>query len=229
MKVRRKKRDLTTNLEDNFMQSEPAPRITPLLPSEWDERILDALRAFPQGLNFVLTRWKDGGVDARGMNVLGTLAHHPALAKAYLTFNAHVSSASTLPVRTRELAILRISWLRQSSYEFVQHLILGLRAGLTAQEMARAQRGPDAPGWDCADADLVRAVDELHLHACIQKATWERLAARMNTAQLMDLVFLIGCYDMLAMAIKSFATRLEPGVAPLDAEVSARMFSGAGE
>jgi 4-carboxymuconolactone decarboxylase len=211
------------------MQSEPAPRITPLLPSEWDEGILDALGAFPRGLDFVLSRWKGGGVDARGMHVLGTLAHHPTLAKAFLTFNAHVAGASTLAVRVRELVILRISWLRQAEYEFVQHVILGLRAGLTEEEVQRVQRGPDAPGWDPLDADLVRATDELHTHARIEQATWDRLAARFNTAQLMDLVFLIGCYDVLAMAMKSFATQLEPGVAPLDPAARARMFNSARE
>jgi len=206
------------------MPSEPASRITPLLPSEWDEGILDALGAFPRGLDFVLSRWKGGGVDARGMHVLGTLAHHPTLAKAFLTFNAHVAGASTLAVRVRELVILRISWLRQAEYEFVQHVILGLRAGLTEEEVERVQRGPDAPGWDPLDADLVRATDELHTQARIEQATWERLAARFDTAQLMDLVFLIGCYDVLSMAIKSFATQLEPGVASLDPAARARMF-----
>lgn len=209
------------------MQSDPAPRITPILPSAWDEVILDALGAFPQGLAFVLSRWKDGGVDARGMHVLGTMAHHPALAKAFLTFNAHVSSgASTVPVRVRELVILRISWLRQAEYEFVQHIILGLRAGLTEEELERIRQGPDAPGWDSVDADLVRAVDELHARAHIEQGTWDRLAARFNTVQLMDLVFLIGCYDVLAMAIKTFQARLEPGVAPLDPAIRARMFDG---
>jgi 4-carboxymuconolactone decarboxylase len=208
------------------MQNELAPRITPILPPEWDQVILDALGAFPQGLGFVLSRWKAGGVDARGMHVLGTMAHHPTLAKAFLTFNAHVAGASTLTARVRELVILRISWLRQAEYEFVQHIILGLRAGLTEEEVERIQRGPDAPGWDPVDADLVRAVDELHAHARIEQGTWDRLTARFNTAQLLDLVFLIGCYDVLAMAIKTFQSRLEPGVAPLDPAVRARMFSG---
>jgi 4-carboxymuconolactone decarboxylase len=206
------------------MQSEPPQRITPLLPSEWDQVILEALGAYPRGLEFVLSRWKDGGVDARGMHVLGTMAHHPTLAKAFLTFNAHVCGSSTLSVRLRELAILRISWLRQAEYEFVQHVILGLRAGLTKEEIERVQRGPDAPGWDSGDADLVRAVDELHAQARIEQATWDRLAGRFNTTQLMDLVFLVGCYDVLAMAIKTFQTHLEPGVAPLDPAVRARMF-----
>ena len=205
------------------MQSESTPRITPFLPSAWNEVILDALGAFPKGLDFVLSRWKAGGVDARGMHVLGTMAHHPPLAKAFLTFNAHVASASTLPVRVRELVILRISWLRQAEYEFVQHVILGLRAGLTHEEVERVQRGPDAPGWSPVDADLLRATDELNAQARIGQSTWDRLAEQFNTAQLMDLVFLIGCYEVLAMAIKTFQTQLEPGVAPLDPAARARM------
>ena len=206
------------------MQNEPEPRITPLLPPEWDEVALDALGAFPRSLDFVLSRWKDGGVDVRGMHVLGTMARHPPLAKAFMTFNAHVAGASTLSVRVRELVILRISWLRKSEYEFVQHVILGLRAGLTEDEMKRIQLGPDAPGWDAVDADLLRATDELHAHARIGQTTWKRLTGRFDTPQMMDLVFVIGCYEVLAMAINSFATQLEPGTAPLDAATRARMF-----
>lgn len=202
-----------------------APRINPTLPPAWDDVILDALGAFPRGLQFVLQRWKDGGIDARGMHVLGTMAHHPELAKAFLTFNAHVSGPSTLPVRVRELAILRISWLRQSEYEFVQHIILGLRAGLTQEEVRRVQDGADAPGWNPLEADLVRAVDELHKESRILKATWDRLAAHYSTQQMMDLVFLVGCYDVLAMAFNTFCVQLEPGVAALEPEVKARMYS----
>ncbi len=205
------------------MQNESPPRIAPLLPTCWDDEILDALGAFPKSLEFVLSRWTAGGVDARGMHVLGVMALHPPLAKAFMTFNAHVSGASTLPVRVRELAILRISWLRRAEYEFVQHVILGLRAGLSEAEIERVQRGPDAPDWETADAELLRAVDELNSDACIGDATWERLGSRFDTAQIMDLVFLVGCYEVLAMAMKSFRVQLEAGVAPLDASVAARM------
>ena len=52
------------------MQNDDAPRITPMLPSQWDEVILDALGAFPKSLNFVLSKWKDGGVDMLERTVL---------------------------------------------------------------------------------------------------------------------------------------------------------------
>jgi len=199
------------------------PRISPVLPAEWSGEVLDAVSVFPNGRDFVLSRHRLGETPG-GMNALGTMLRHPALAKAFLTFNNHISVASSLSKRIRELLILRIGWLRQSEYEFIQHLVLGARAGLSEAELERVQLGPDAPGWDPQDADLVRAVDELHTSACITEATYARLSKNFNTQQLLDLVFTVGCYDVLSMAFKSFAVALEPGVTPLCTAVRARMY-----
>ncbi len=203
--------------------SEPTPRIAPLLPDGWNAEVLDAVSAFPSGRDFVLSHWKTGG--ARGMNGLGVILQHPPLAKAFLTFNNHVATGSTVSKRIRELLILRISWLRRSEYEFAQHQVLGRRAGLSDAELERVQRGPEAPGWDPGDADLLRAVDELHADACIQETTWKRLAARFDTAQLMDIVFTVGCYELLAMVFKTFAVPFEAETEPLDPDSRARMYA----
>ena len=203
------------------MPHEPAPRIAPRLPSDWDATTLEAVSAFPSARDFVLSHWKTGG--ARGMHGLGTILRHPALAKAFLTFNNHVATASGVSKRIRELLILRISWLRREEYEFVQHLVLGRRAGLSEAELERVQFGPDAPGWEPDDADLLRAVDELHVHACIQEGTWARLSARFDTTQLLDIIFAVGCYELLAMVFKTCRVQLEPDAVPLDPVARARM------
>ena len=156
------------------------------------------------------------------MNGFGTLLNHPALAKAFLTFNNHIAVASTLSKRIGELLILRIGWLRKSEYEFVQHLMVGARAGLSEADLKRLQVGPDAPGWDPIDADLLHAVDELHANACITESTYSRLAEHFSAQQLLDLVFTVGCYEILAMAFNTFRVALEPGNA-LDANTLARM------
>jgi alkylhydroperoxidase family enzyme len=182
------------------------------------------MNAFPGGRDFILKNWPDG--DARGLNGVGAILQHRALAKAFLTFNNHVAAASTISKRIRELLILRISWLRRSEYEFFQHTVLGLRAGLTEVEIERIQQGPDAEGWDPVDADLVRAVDELNADACIGDGTWKRLSAHFSTEQMIDIVFAVGCYETLAMAFKSFGVTYEPSVQPMPAEVRARMNAG---
>lgn len=204
------------------MPNAPKPRIQPLLPSDWDASALDALDAFPSGKAFVLNAWNAGQGPAGGTNGLGTMVHHPALTKAFLTFNNHIAITSTISRRLRELLILRIGWLRQSEYEFVQHVSLGRKAGLSEAEIARVQAGPDAPGWDAADADALRAVDELHAQARITEATWSRLGAWLDTRQILDLIYTVGCYDLLAMVFNSCAVPLEDSMRSLALDEAAR-------
>jgi hypothetical protein len=54
-----------------FMMSEPTPRISPVLPSQWDAAAYDALTAFPSGRDFVLARWRTGGVQLLDILVAG--------------------------------------------------------------------------------------------------------------------------------------------------------------
>jgi alkylhydroperoxidase family enzyme len=205
------------------MQDDPTARVTPLLPPDWDAAAYDALSVIPHARDNVLESWKDGAPGIAGANLLCTQLRHPALAKAFLTFNAHHFYASTLAAREREILILRISWLSRAEYEFIAHVGLGRKAGLSDADIARIERGPDAPGLDPLDADLLHAVDELHEGARIADATYLRLAARFDARQLMDLVAIVGCYGLLAMYLNTFRVQLEPNVTPLDPASRARM------
>jgi 4-carboxymuconolactone decarboxylase len=205
------------------MQDESTPRVSPIYPPDWDATIYDALSVIPHARDNVLQTFKQGTPGILGANLLCTQLQHPALAKAFLAFNAHHFYASTLDARVREILILRIGWLTRAEYEYLAHVSLGKKAGLTDEELARIGRGPDAPGWDPLDADLLRAVDELHKDAQIGNATYERLAAHFDAKQLMDLIAIVGCYGFLAMVLNTFRVQLEPIADPLDAATRARM------
>jgi alkylhydroperoxidase family enzyme len=145
----------------------------------------------------------------KGLNVLGTLARHPALTRAFHTFNGHVLFGTTLSERQRELLVLRIAAVRGAEYEWAQHAVLAADVGLATHDVARVAEGPDAPGWSALDGALVRAVDELVADALIGDATWAALAAELDEHQLMDVVFTVGAYDLLAMAFRSFGVELD--------------------
>ena len=198
------------------------PRVKPLLPPDWSEAEHDALSTMPSVRSFVLANWQG---DSRGTNGIGAMLHHPAATKAFLSFNNHVAIASSLPKRERELVILRISWLRRAEYEFVQHVVLGRRAGLTDAEIERVADGPDAEGWTLVDADLLRAVDELLSDACISDASWARLSASFSEQQRIDIIYAVGCYELLAMLFKSLGAQIEPGADDILPALRARMFA----
>jgi alkylhydroperoxidase family enzyme len=183
-------------------------RIRPLPPAEWPREMRDALAALrPPEPRHPFPEPRDD--RPKGLNVLGTLAVHPALARAFHTFNGHVLFATTLSVRQRELLVLRVAALREAEYEWAQHAVLAADAGIDADEVARVVDGPDAPGWSRLDAALLRAADELVADAAIGDATWDALAAELDERQLMDVVFTVGAYDALAMAFRSFGVELD--------------------
>lgn len=150
--------------------------------------------------------------DGPMLNIFRTLAHHPKLMKRWLVFGSHVLAKSTLPPREREIAILRVGWLCQAEYEWGQHVEIARSAGLSDEEIERTTLGPDAPGWDEREQTLLRATDELHADSFVSDATWEALAAYYDVPQLMDLVFTVGQYQLVSMALNTFGVQRESGV-----------------
>jgi alkylhydroperoxidase family enzyme len=189
-----------------------SPRIPPLPPDEWSDDVMQAIAVLrPAGATGELRRSKGG---PKGLNVLGTLAQHPALMHAYHSFNGHILYTNTLSARQRELLVLRVAARRGAEYEWQQHVHIARDAGITDAEIERITEGPQADGWSRFDAAMVRAVDELVDDALITDATWAVLAGELDRRQLMDLVFTVGAYDLLAMAFKSFGVELDADLVP---------------
>ncbi len=145
----------------------------------------------------------------KGLNVLGMFARHPDLARAYNVFNAHVLYQSRLSPRHRELAVLRVAAVRDSPYEWAQHVVIAGDNGIDADEVARVEVGADAPEWSDLERALLRGVDELVHDAKLSDDTWSVLSDVFDEEQLMDLVFTVGAYDLLAMALRTFGVPLD--------------------
>jgi len=141
--------------------------------------------------------------------IFATLAHHPKLLKRWMVFGRHILEKSTLPPRERELVVLRIGWLCRSSYEFSAHVPIGKAAGLSDADIERLKQGPDAPGLDPFDRVLLQAVQELEDDAFVTDATWQALSERLDVQQCMDLIFTVGQYRMVSMALNSLGVQPE--------------------
>ena len=143
------------------------------------------------------------------MNIFRTLVRHPALYKSWMRFGAHVLTQSTLGAREREIAILRIGHLCDAPYELHQHTEIGRRVGLTGTELAQIQVGPDAPAWSPLDRAIVQAADDLHRDHMLSDATYRALSAHYDTKQLLDLIFTVGQYTLVCMALNSLGVQIE--------------------
>ena len=148
----------------------------------------------------------------RNGNVLGvwsTCANAPALCNAWLKFTDYLLRESTLPLRDRELLILRIGYLNQGAYEWAAHRGLALSIGISEQELRAITNGSTDPRWSNWDASLLRAAEELHENALVSDETWEELSKRYTKRQMMETVFTVGQYNMVAMYLNSLGVQFE--------------------
>ncbi len=143
------------------------------------------------------------------LNVFATIARHPKLLKRWVVFANHVLNGSTLPPRERELVILRTGYLCRSGYEWAQHVAIGRAAGVTDSDIEQLTVGSTAEGWAERERVLLRATEQLVADHFVDDATWAALAADWNQQQLMDLVFAVGQYTLVSMALNSFGVQLE--------------------
>lgn len=188
-------------------------RLAPIPPGEWPEEMAGALAALrpPRPRHEPPRRRPE---DPKGLNLLGTMAHHPDAARAYHTLCGHVLFGTTLSERQRELLVLRVASRRAAAYEWAQHVVLARRAGLSDAEI-EAVRGAldrDAPGgngWSRLDVALIEAADDLVDDARIGDRAWAELAADLDAAQLIDVVLTVGAYEVLAMLLRSFDVALD--------------------
>jgi alkylhydroperoxidase family enzyme len=177
-------------------------RIAPLSEPDWPASLRSVLDSRPPGLG---TRLGDN-------NIFSTLARHEALFRAWLPFGGFLLGGGVLPARERELLILRTGHNCGSGYEWGQHVRIAEGLGMEREEILRVAEGPRAAGWSPADADLLRAADELHEHAKISDATWTRLADSYDERGLIELAMLVGHYHLVAYALNSLEVELDEGL-----------------
>ncbi|AWT57349.1 carboxymuconolactone decarboxylase family protein [Mycolicibacterium smegmatis] len=173
--------------------------LPPLPAEDWDDAARDALASV------VPPERRDA--DGVG-NALGVLVRHPELARHFLQFNNYLQRDSLLPERIRELVILRTAYRVGCGYEWGHHAAMGLLAGLTEADVESARSGSAA---DEFDQTVLAAADELVAGAQLSPETWARLGQRLDNRQRMDLIFTVGGYMTLAMALNTFEVPLEAG------------------
>ncbi|MEZ5737533.1 MAG: carboxymuconolactone decarboxylase family protein [Novosphingobium sp.] len=185
------------------------------MPQIRPEEYTDETRAF-------FAQWT-GGIfkDADKNPVLRTFAHHPQLANAFSPLNIHLLSTNTLPVKLRQIAIMRTAWLCKATYMWSSHLQTSVSCGLSPEMYGPIQRGADDPYFTDFERTVIRATEDLVNDRKISDANWDALRAEWNEKQMLDFMFTVGCYVMVAGVMRSTGAERLPDLLELAEEYGA--------
>jgi alkylhydroperoxidase family enzyme len=173
-----------------------------------EPRIKPGGRAEIGTINFVFSRIAGRVTKTGPPNIFTTLGKNPRLLRRWLFFAGGLMPGGKLPRVDTELVILRVAANAGSDYEWNQHVAMGRRAGLSADDIERIRIGPGAAGWSERQLALLSACDDMHSEREVSDATWGRLTELLDEPLLIELCMLIAHYEMLAMVLASL--RVQP-------------------
>jgi alkylhydroperoxidase family enzyme len=167
----------------------------------------DSVRIAPLALDEFTDQQKALVGEWHHLNFSRVLVQHPGMYRVFLPFLDKVIRGSNLPPRDREILCLRTLALGGDVYEAHHHVTIARKAGMTEAEIEAARTGGAALGQ--FDQCLMRAAEEMVRQQCVTDPTWACLAERYSREQLMETVFVVGCYTIMAMITRSFGMEVE--------------------
>lgn len=170
------------------MTISPCP---PISDADWPEAIAEMKTGF-----------------AGALNVYRTMAHHPALLKAWAPLRQHIVKDSALgPVRS-EVVILRAAHRMGSPYEWAHHVSRARVLGMSDARIVALRGMPEGE-----DGLIARAVDALFEDKRLSPALEAELAAALGRGAVFDLIATVGFYSVLGYILMTYDTPIDAAVA----------------
>jgi alkylhydroperoxidase family enzyme len=125
----------------------------------------------------------------------------------------------SIPLRSRELAILRTCARCDAEYEWGVHIAtFGAKAGWTPEQVhSSVHGGADDACWGAEDRLVIRLADQLHDTNRVDDSLWAELAAHFAPDQLVELIMLAGLYHAVSYMVnatgvehEAFAAKFPP-------------------
>lgn len=169
-------------------------RVEPVRPEDFDASQAEFFKPFVR---------PDGTIH----NVYGTLAHHVDLAKAWSGFGLYTMRGSTVDPILREVAILRAAINSNCPYEFHHHAEIGRQLGLPEEDIDAIRAG--IPLEDPHRELMVTCANDLATETKLRDATWDQMIDTFGLKTTFDVIFTIGAYATLALALNSCGVEID--------------------
>jgi hypothetical protein len=155
------------------------------LPEPWLAEVAALLAAYPQTDGYLLALFR-------------TFANSPRFLRKGVP--NLLDRDSPLPLRIREITILRITATRDCEYEWGVHVAIFAQAAKLSPAQVAATRSDDIdPGlWTAEEANLIAALDQLCAAGRLAAETQARFEADWTLDQQLEILALAGAYQTIS-------------------------------
>jgi len=135
----------------------------------------------------------------------GPMTIAPAIGEAVQSVGAALRYRSGLSPLVRETSILLVAVARDSGFEWLAHVGLAVQAGLELDQLDEIRAGGLPSGIEGPDGVALRTVAELLAESRLGDEAYARATEALGDRAVAELVWLVGYYSMLALALAVYA------------------------
>lgn len=147
--------------------------------------------------------------DLPPLNVWRMLAHSPSVFRPMVAFSSAYLSDGLLGHELREIVILRVGYLRDSDYEVFNHLRVAKLIDLSPDKVAALVPGQPQHAFTPEERDVLRFVDEVVTDGAASREAFDRVAAFLSPAEIVELTIVVGVYTMVSQFCATFEIERE--------------------
>ncbi len=149
------------------------------------------------------------------LNVYKVMAHCPKVGREFLRLGNAILFKGSLPPKLRELAILRVGDLAEATYEWTQHVPIGIMAGLTEEQIKKLHQWKDSSLFNGQERAVLQYTDEVAQNIRVSEKTFKAVRDFLTEEQVVELTTTIGYYGMVSRILEALEIELEENKPPL--------------
>lgn len=152
------------------------------------------------------------------LNLFRMMAHSGGMLEKYIRLGNYFLRQGKLDPVIREIAILRVGYLSNASYETYQHERISRDIGMSDALIDGIKAGPKAAIFDDTQRMVMNYVDDIVANVRASDVTFDPIKANFSVGELQELTMVIGFYMMTCRFLETFDIDIED--TPVDTKVT---------
>ncbi|MEM7662919.1 MAG: carboxymuconolactone decarboxylase family protein [Pseudomonadota bacterium] len=145
------------------------------------------------------------------LNIFRMMANAPHLIGPFVDLGTAFLFKGVVDPIDREIAILRVGYLSDASYETAQHEKIGRDVGMTDALIDAVKTGAGATGLTEGQRQLILFVDDLVQNVRASDETFQPILQAYGADGAQELTLITGYYMMVCRFLETFDVEIEDG------------------
>jgi alkylhydroperoxidase family enzyme len=144
-------------------------------------------------------------------NLFRTLGHSPRLLHQFMRLGSDLRSRTRIDPKLRELAILTVGHVTNAPYEYVHHMAIGRRAGLTEQQLEGLPVWERHPAFNEQERAVIRYAEDVTRNVRVSDEVFGAVHAFLDDEQMVELALNVAYYNLVVRFLEPMQVELEDG------------------